>query len=293
MYCQQLLYELEADYVGHPYYVSGNAILHALAPELDIETQQSLSFSHGMFVPGAFGVFPDEASQSGSHPAYGSTLHDVERYADLFIHRSPENHWLLDSRPRDAINTLPLRVQSDQPGVAPEKVFGLPESAYQTKRTVSVYIQCQILGDAETLPLSEDTLDPLQFGGRRNYGYGEASLADSQLVDLETLDYSRIADADAWVLELVTPYVTDSEHPNSHHHDIPWWWELEPEQELRRREEAIVEQREMYDLETIDHGQVVGYGGTEPVKTAQSGFSGIGTHSKYGFGEVRIKPVGN
>ena len=31
---QQVLWELRMDYIGHPYYVSGNAILHALGQHL-------------------------------------------------------------------------------------------------------------------------------------------------------------------------------------------------------------------------------------------------------------------
>jgi hypothetical protein len=42
---------------------------------------------------------------------------------------------------------------------------------------------------------------------------------------------------------------------------------------------------------TVDHGQVVGYDGNEPIETAVNGISRIGTHSKYGFGEFRVKPI--
>lgn len=48
---------------------------------------------------------------------------------------------------------------------------------------------------------------------------------------------------------------------------------------------------EPYTLETVDHGQVVGYDGDDPIKTALNGLTRIGTHSKYGFGEFRVKPI--
>jgi hypothetical protein len=44
-------------------------------------------------------------------------------------------------------------------------------------------------------------------------------------------------------------------------------------------------------LETVDHGVVVGYDGDRPVETAKSGLTRVGSHSKYGFGELRVTPV--
>jgi len=90
-------------------------------------------------------------------------------------------------------------------------------------------------------------------------------------------------------VELLTPYVIDSEHPNTEPGGVPWWWDHDTP--LRRRQEKLVEQRDGYDVAVIDHGQVVGYGGSAPVETAKNGVLGIGTHSKYGFGEVRVKPI--
>ncbi len=44
-------------------------------------------------------------------------------------------------------------------------------------------------------------------------------------------------------------------------------------------------------METVDHGQVVGYDGDAPIRTALNGIKWIETHSKYGFGEFRVKPI--
>jgi len=41
----------------------------------------------------------------------------------------------------------------------------------------------------------------------------------------------------------------------------------------------------------VGRGVVVGYDGDCPVETAISGLTRVGNHSKYGFGELRVKPV--
>lgn len=109
-YIQQVHWELEMDYIGHPYYVSGNAILHALGQRLSYDVHRYLHASHGVFVPGQFGRFPDEYSQTGVRPYLGSGLSAVESYDDLFLLRQASHSWLLDSRPRDALNTHDVRV---------------------------------------------------------------------------------------------------------------------------------------------------------------------------------------
>jgi len=115
-------------------------------------------------------------------------------------------------------------------------------------------------------------------------------LKDTQVVDLEASDYSRLEDGEAFVLELVTPFVLESEYPNAHDQDVPWWWK-EDRRDLREREEKVLEQREVYKLQTVDHGQMVAYEGDRPVETAKSGILRVGSHSKYGFGELRVTPV--
>ncbi len=53
----------------------------------------------------------------------------------------------------------------------------------------------------------------------------------------------------------------------------------------------MLKQREVYKLQTVDHRQVVAYEGDRPVETAKSGILRVGSHSKYGFGELRVKSV--
>jgi hypothetical protein len=139
-------------------------------------------------------------------------------------------------------------------------------------------------------PLDERALDDLQFGGKRNYGYGITRLKDTQVIDLEALDYSRLEAGEAFLLKLMTPFVLESAYPNANDQSVPWWWK-EDRRNLREREEKVLEQREVYTLQTVDHGQVVAYQGDRPVETAKSGILRVGSHSKYGFGELRAIPV--
>jgi hypothetical protein len=288
---QQVQWELEMDYIGHPYYVSGNAIMHALGQQLPHDVHRHLNASHGVFVPGQFGTFPEEHSQSGIRPYLGSGLPDVEGYDDLFLMRQASHSWLLDSRPRDALNTHDIRVQSGHPALSHETIMGKPDDARKQQQTTKWYINAYLHANHDdVLPLEESALDGLQFGGKRNYGYGIAGLKDTQVVDLEALDYSRLEDGEAFILELVTPFVLESGYPDAHDQDVPWWWK-EDRRDLRERKEKVLEQREVYTLQTVDHGQVVTYEGDRPVETAKSGILRVGSHSKYGFGELRVKPV--
>ena len=289
---QQVLWELRMDYIGHPYYVSGNAILHALGQHLDPETHAVVSASHGVFVPGQFGIFPEEHSQSGVRPHLGSGLPDVEAYDDLFLQREAMHPWLLDTRARDALNTHSLRIHGGHPALAHETIMGRREDQRNQQQTTKWYVHAYLHADDSTvLPLGEDVLEGLQFGGKRNYGYGEVQLKDTQMVDLDVLDYSRLESAETYLIELVTPFVLEAEYPNVDVRPVPWWW-AENRDDLRLREEKILEQREVFRLETVDHGQVVKYLGDRPIETAKNGLTRVGSHSRYGFGELRVKPLG-
>jgi hypothetical protein len=288
---QQVLWELRMDYIGHPYYVTGNAILHALGQYLDAETHKALTASHGIFVPGQFGTFPDEHSHSGVRPSLGHCLPAVEEYDDLFLHREVEHPWLLDTRARDALNTHDLRIHGGHPGLTHETIMGRREDQSTQQRTTTWYIHAYLGADDPTvLPLGEARLEDLQFGGKRNYGYGEVELKDTQLIDLTALGYSRLEGAAAYSIQLLTPFVIQSEYPGTDDRTVPGWW-AEDRDDLRVREEKILEQREVFDLLTVDHGQVVEYLGDRPIETAKNGIMRIGAHSRYGFGELRVRPI--
>ncbi len=166
-----------------------------------------------------------------------------------------------------------------------------PEDARKQQQTTKWYVNAYLhADDPDVLPLGEDILDDLQFGGKRNYGYGITRVNDTQAVDLDDLDYSRLEDSDAFFVEVTTPFVLESEYPRAADQDVPWWW-TESRRDLRERKGKILAQREVYELRTVDHGQVVRYAGDRPIKTAKSGILRVSSHSKYGFGELRVKPV--
>ncbi len=279
------------DYIGHPYYVSGNAILNALVQNLDTDTARSLKASHGMFVPGQFGTFPENHSQSGSQPYLGAGLPAVETYDDLFLHREPDQGWLLDSRARDALNIHGLRVDGGHPTLAHQTIIGRPPEHQRQKLTTRWYIHAYLHADnPSTLPVSEESLGMVQFGAKRNYGYGEATLKATQTVDLDALDFTRLDEAETHLIRLVTPFVTSSGYPGANDVPVPWWWD-ESRDGLRFREEKIVDSGTVHRLETVDHGQVVEYAGDCPVETARNGLTRVGSHSRLGFGELRVIPL--
>ena len=251
---QQVHWELEMDYIGHPYYVPGNAIMDLLGQQLSHEVHRHLNTSHGVSVPGQFGTFPEEHSQSGIRPYLGSGLPDVESHDDLFLIRQASHPWLLDSRPRDALNTHDIRVQSGHPVLSHETIMGKPDDARKQQQTTKWYINAYLHADRDdVLPLRRERpgWPPVRREAKRNYGYGITRLKDTQVVDLEALDYSRLEDGEAFILELMTPFVLESEYPNVHNQDVPWWWK-EDHRNLREREQKVLEQREVYKLQTVD-----------------------------------------
>ncbi len=298
---QQVLFELDGSYLGHPYFVTGNALFNAIARRVDERTRRALHVSYGVFVPGEYGEYPDAHSESGYAGKLGQSLPPVKAYDDLFVFRDSAHRWLLDSRPRDAHNVHDLERHGDRVAFAPACFFGRPVEQRNSKRSVQWFVHCYLHTDRGTddvLPLSEDVLNGIRVGGARNYGFGELSLADSQVVDLDVLDYGRLTDA--YVLELVSPYVLESEFSGADDQSVPWWWDIdmgtpgtgvsaESMGGLRRRETRLVDGAESHALVTIDHGQVVGYAGSDPVGTAKNGVLRVGTHSRFGFGEVRIR----
>jgi hypothetical protein len=260
-------------------------------PIQDKETHAALSASHGVFVPDQFGTFPEEHSQSGVRPHLGSSLPDAKTYDDLFLQREAIHPWLVDTRARDALNTHDLRVHGGHPVLAHETIMGRREDQWKQQETTKWYIHSYLhADDPSVLPLGEGVLEDLQFGGKRNYGYGEVSLKDTQTVDLTELDYSRLKGAETYLIELVTPFVLESEYPATNDQPVPWWW-AENRDDLRFRDEKILEQRKVFDLVTVDHGQIVKYLGDRPVETAKNGLTRVGSHSRYGFGELRLKPI--
>jgi hypothetical protein len=289
---QEVLFEPAGDYMGHPYFVTGHALYTALARRLDARTRQALNVSTGVFVPGEFGSYPTEHSQSGGVPYMGTGLRPVERYEDLFLYRDPVQRWLSDTRPRDAHNTHDLHSHGGRQAFAPTTRFGRPLEARNTKRTMHWHVHCYLHADEGAdgiLPLAESVLDGIRVGGGRNYGLGKLLLAETQVIELDVLDYSRVRSADELQIELLSPYVVQSEYPGADRQSVPWWWASD--RQLRRRQTRLVAGDDAHEVATVDHGQVVAYAGDRPVETAKNGIQRVGTHAKYGFGELRLRPA--
>ncbi len=308
---QQVLFEVETPYMGHPYYVTGHALFNAIARRVDDRVRRSLCVSHGVFVPGEYGEYPDVHSQDGYAGVLGSSLPAVEAYDDLFLYRDAAQRWLLDSRPRDAHNTHDLQSHGGRVAFAPRCFFGRPPEVRNHKRTVQWYVHCYLHAGCDAgdgvVPVADEVLDGVRVGGGRNYGLGEVSVAETRLVDLDALDYSRLTNGgvDEYVVELLSPFVLASEFPGAESQSVPWWWETSLSSSssmlgsrggasdgLRRRTGRLVGDGELYELACIDHGQVVGYAGSDAVSTAKNGVLRVGTHSRYGFGEFRVRPAG-
>lgn len=287
---QDVLWKLESDYRGDQHHISGNAILHALAHKdrINYDEQGKIGVSHGVFCPSVYGVFPEWHSQSGGRMSFASTLKPIERYADLFLFRRPSHPWIHDGRPRDAVNTPAKRTTREHITMQPTQAVQVSEGK---PRKSQWYIHAYLTAseDSGILPLSESELDGLQFGGKRNYGYGRVSFKDSQLTDLNTLDYSRIEDSESHVLELMTPFVLASDYPSVNDRQIPNWWDKSLT--YRIVEKQIVDQRDRHTIEAVDYGQVSKYYGPDAVETAQNGVERVGSHSKYGFGEIWVRPT--
>lgn len=290
---QQVLFELEASYLGHPYFVTGHALFNAIARRVGEETRRALHVSHGVFLPGEYGEYPDAHSQDGYAGKLGKSLPPVEAYADLFVFRDAAQRWLLASRPRDAHNTHDVERHGGRVAFAPTCWFGCPADQRNSKRSVQWFVHCYLhadSGDAGVLPVGEDVLDGLRVGGARNYGFGELAVVETQTVCLDDLDYSAVAAAEECVVELVSPYVLTSAYPGADDQSVPWWWGT-PDRGVRRRETRLVHGGNQYVVETVDHGQVVAYAGDDAVATARNGVLRVGTHSRFGFGELRVRPA--
>ncbi|WP_348609727.1 hypothetical protein [Halobaculum rarum] len=290
---QQVLFEMEAPYFGHPYFVTGHALFNAIARQVaDDAVREQLQVSHGVFVPGEYGEYPEVSSQDGYAGKIGQSLPSVESYDDLFVFRDAAQRWLLESRPRDAHNVLDVQQYGGREVFAPMCWFGKPEGQRNRRRSMQWYVHAYLHdgGADEVVPVAEDVLDGVRVGGGRNYGFGEVSIADTRVVTLEDLDYTRLGDADAYELELVSPYVLTTEYPGADDQSVPWWWDVS-DVGVRRRETRLVDGGDEYVLGVADHGQCVAYAGSGAVETAVNGVLRVGSHAKYGFGEFRVRPA--
>jgi hypothetical protein len=96
--------------------------------------------------------------------------------------------------------------------------------------------------------------------------------------------------------------ITESEFPGAEHQAVPWWWDTSEFESapgnyakatgMRSRVTRLAHGGESYRVRVVDHGQRVGFAGDAErvVETARNGVTRIGTHSRFGFGELRVRP---
>jgi hypothetical protein len=267
-----------------------------------------------VFLPGEYAVAPPWHSQDGSLGKIGSELPPVEAYDDLFVFRDAAQRWLKSSRPRDAHNVHPVQTHGGRLTFDRRTWFGRPPELRTAKRGVRWYVHCYVHAKSpaqeDVISVAADVLDGIQVGGGRNYGFGVLSLVDTHVVELDDLSFDRLEESDEHVIELVSPYVVASEFPGADDQSVPWWWDTTPEgpagrrvrgtetmsgddagASLRQRREQLAADGETYALDVIDHGQLVGYAGDDVVGTARNSVLRVGTHSRYGYGEFRVRPA--
>lgn len=80
------------------------------------------------------------------------------------------------------------------------------------------------------------------------------------LDDSESRSVLGVAEVGLLIIDLVTPFVLRSECPVANNVDIPWW-DVDGENQLRRRPEKVVGDADVYELDTVDRSVVVGYDG--------------------------------
>lgn len=124
--------------------------------------------------------------------------------------------------------------------------MGRTDDVRKQQQTTKWYLNTYLHADRDDVsPLGEEVLDGLQFGGKRTYEYGTTRFKETQLVDLDALDYSRVRESERFRLEFVTLFVLESEYPNTVDVDVPWCRSVERDG-LQERTEQVVEHRETY-----------------------------------------------
>lgn len=163
---------------GHLYYVSGSEIYHVIAAQLNDEMDRRPRASHGIFVPSDYGTYPDAHSQSGIKLYMGTSLPEIESYDDFVpVLATGPSLTVRQSPSRRAEHPRYLHTTHGNLGLAYKLILGRLKDAHQNHSTISWYVNGYMHSDDPgVFPLGEAVLDGLQFGSKRNYGYGETRL---------------------------------------------------------------------------------------------------------------------
>lgn len=113
-------------------------------------------------------------------------------------------------RDRDYLDSHDLHVHDGHPTMTHETTIARGEN--QRKQQTKWYVDvCLYADDPDTVPWGEDVLDCFQLGEKCNGGYSELVLEES-LVGNFSSNYPRLDNTDAWLIELVTPFVLESDY---------------------------------------------------------------------------------
>lgn len=262
---------LSGFYVGNPYYVTGNALQHAVAGKLPRKEKQNLSVSHGVFC----NIYKQTRNRfkNDKGQMYSVEIDEPETLNDLFRWRTkpfepyadqPWNNRQLD--------------RHDTPDIYRHRTQNGTEYLLQKRRYIHFY--CQGL---QRNP--EELWNDAQIGGLRNYGFGQIQVEDYRSIDLDELETPE----EVTSVELVTPLCIESEATGTTDYEgLPSFMDAS---RYREREEKILVAGEDRWLNLVDHGQVFGFGGS-PSRvrgTALKGVTRILNHKKYGYGEFMVR----
>lgn len=262
-------------YVGNPYYVSGNALLHSVAGKLSYREKRRANFSHGIFL-NMYKEFRKRYRTKKGH-LVGKEIPDIKTYWDFFkLRRKPFPYTSYDE----------FRVPD---------IYDYDGRKIQKRRLLYFYVMNL---DRDIKELFNGAI----VGGARNYGFGELTVEDTKTINLneiepKTMTYDqkegekklkKINELNNPTIELITPICLKSEVSGTENYDPPSFLHR-PSGEYRTRKEIILSSREEKKLELIDSGQTFGFNGDSLTKTAYNGIQGIMNHKKYGYGEFLIR----
>lgn len=89
------------------------------------------------------------------------------------------------------------------PALAHETIMGRPNDARKQQQTTRWYVNAYLHADDPEFCHSARTC----LTGYSSAASGTTTLKYTQVVDLETLDYSHLEDGKAFILELVIPFI--------------------------------------------------------------------------------------
>jgi hypothetical protein len=225
-----------------------------LSDHLDEACAGALSISLPVSIPAQSDAHPDHQLPNHPHPGHETGLRPVEMYADLFAYVDRAR-----KEPQPA-----TRVPATDP----------------PKRYYHCFIHTD---DTGCLPLPEDCLTGLQVADTA------VTAAVTQPVDLEAIDYSRLAAADTHWLEFCSAFVHHSSERGFVGSDLPAW--IRGDAPLYWASMDVPIDDTVHELKTLVAGQRLSYDGTDPIATAKAGLRGVGLYAELGCGALRLRPA--